>query len=398
MLTVNQETTTGVATSGGRRYVSLDLWRGIACLFVVIFHSTYFANLDIGPLLGHPSEWVVAATRQLWIGVPIFFVISGYCISATADSARQRRHSARQYFLRRFRRIFPPYWAAIALSLVFGLTMNAIVQSSVNWGIPSPADIRPSQWVGNAFLVESWRNHIWGSPQKYFVEQSWTLCYEEQFYLVTGLLLFACSKRFFSAMVVVTVGAIVAREAAKYFGVPIGGFFFDGHWLVFAAGVLVYYQIHHAGRRSTVRIRVLLALVALAALLGIIIGPEGVDIQLRRMPGGAMAKLFTGAAFALLISVLHQSDSLIMSSRVSRPLAWCGQRCYSLYLTHLPFTIGVSQILHDAGVHGARLALLVTIPTCVAGSLAFASLFYRAVESPFLNPPRSLAEHNRHVA
>ena len=56
----------------------------------------------------------------MWAGVPIFFVISGYCISATADSARRKGLPARTYFWRRFRRIFPPYWIFLMAAVTVG--------------------------------------------------------------------------------------------------------------------------------------------------------------------------------------------------------------------------------------------------------------------------------------
>ena len=82
--------------SGIRRFESLDHWRGLACLLVIVYHSTmeYLARAPKAA-----GDWSVAgiveATHYFNVGVALFFVISGYCIAAAADNSRQRSHSVR---------------------------------------------------------------------------------------------------------------------------------------------------------------------------------------------------------------------------------------------------------------------------------------------------------------
>src|SRR5437867_496366 len=105
--------TTPLPTPRRPRYWSLDIWRGFACLAVVVYHSCFYFQAE-RPDVNHEIKEIL---NRFWAGVPAFFVISGYCIAATADSTR-RRGSASQYFRRRLRRIFPPYWACLLLALV----------------------------------------------------------------------------------------------------------------------------------------------------------------------------------------------------------------------------------------------------------------------------------------
>src|SRR6185436_9334976 len=103
------------------RYQSLDFWRGVACLSVVIFHSSYYASTEQeGPAL----VWLMKVIGMFWLGVPIFFVISGYCIAATADRGRQIPASLGAYFQRRFRRIFPPYWIFLGASVLLVICLD----------------------------------------------------------------------------------------------------------------------------------------------------------------------------------------------------------------------------------------------------------------------------------
>ena len=95
------------------RYLTLDHWRGIACLLVVLFHSSGVAFLSMEasgtpPQQAGLSGLALSITRIGWIGVPFFFVISGYAISATADSSRRGRGGPIGYFKRRI----PPHLPA----------------------------------------------------------------------------------------------------------------------------------------------------------------------------------------------------------------------------------------------------------------------------------------------
>src|SRR5436853_2184504 len=100
------------------RYHSLDHWRGLACLMIVLFHASIYlmasedtsALKHLVTLQSRVATFAVRAIHCLGWGVPIFFVISGYCIAATVDSSRRKAKPARNFFARRFRRIYPPFW------------------------------------------------------------------------------------------------------------------------------------------------------------------------------------------------------------------------------------------------------------------------------------------------
>jgi peptidoglycan/LPS O-acetylase OafA/YrhL len=76
----------------------LDAWRGLAALGVVLYHlGLYHLGLGMTFDLGHAS-------------VMVFFVISGYCIAASAESCRRNNVGPGGYVWRRVRRIYPPYF------------------------------------------------------------------------------------------------------------------------------------------------------------------------------------------------------------------------------------------------------------------------------------------------
>ncbi len=110
-------------TVKSRRYQTLDLWRGIACLMVVIHHGLiplcdlglptenptskilWVANSnDSSALTQKPanltlrSEWLNRLNGSLKVSVSMFFVVSGYCITASAESLRRSNRSVGSFF------------------------------------------------------------------------------------------------------------------------------------------------------------------------------------------------------------------------------------------------------------------------------------------------------------
>ncbi|MES1255954.1 MAG: acyltransferase, partial [Acidobacteriota bacterium] len=175
------------------RYDSLDFWRGLACLLVVMYHSVLVYVSSPASAFSPRTTPVLRTIAGLWIGVPLFFVISGYCIAATADRTRLRGDGLGSYFLRRFRRIYPPLWIVIVVSVAFFVVVDVAawpgILSNPPWAQYRPWWYSPWQWLGNLTLTETWRHHVVGGPRGHFPGQAWTLCYEEQFYMVVGALL-----------------------------------------------------------------------------------------------------------------------------------------------------------------------------------------------------------------
>lgn len=372
------------------RYQSLDFWRGVACLFVVIFHSTSLQNSyqerdhAAGPSSGFAAA-VFAGMRWLWLGVPMFFVISGYCIAATADATRRRPQALKTYFFRRFRRIYPPFWVAFALAALAVIALDCFLMPGVYSRAPDPM-VRPWwlsgwQFLGNLSLTETWRHHLLGGERGYLLGQAWTLCYEEQFYAATGILLLFSTRHFFKLATALTILCLATTFGARWLHLSIEGFFLDGHWLLFAAGILVYYQINYASRRQRGCITIFLILCFLFSLFGppliIDCGPTEID------------RVRVAFGFAVLISLLQPLDGWICSRPWLRPLVFCGTICYSLYLIHVPVVRALSHTFYRLGIRDVTGTLLITVPVCVMSSLVFAWIFHVFVERRFLNPPHA---------
>lgn len=341
---------------------------------VIMYHSTMVGVSTRGPTwsvapFGTFAASLVSFTNTLSVGVPIFFVISGYCIAAAAESVRLGRHGIARYFVRRFRRIYPPLWIFMACGVAFFIFDYVPVRGALSdlpWMQPRPWWYWPSQWIGNITLTETWRSHVWGGFRAHFPGQAWTLCYEEQFYLVVGLLLTLRRSAFFVGATVITILTVLVVAVAPK--TAIDGFFFDGSWLLFVAGVAVYYQLLHA---QPVAARFLQALLILS-----VVTPWLIDIPHDNA---------IGFAFAALLPILRPYDRWMIDLPIWRTLAVPGRMCYSLYLVHQLPVKAISMATMRWGVRDATGTLLVTLPICVAASLALGWLFHVAVERRFLN-------------
>lgn len=370
------------------RYYSLDFWRGVACLLIVFYHSSlYVLENPNPPHSGTLGGLIFHIIDHFWVGVPIFFVISGYCITAACDGTRHKAKSMKQYFIRRLRRIFPPFWAACSI-LLLGLITTSLM-GCPEFYVDNIHPVHPLssfsrwQWLGNASLTEIWRYHVAGDKCWFLLGPSWSLCYEEQFYVVCGLLLLLTRKWFFRASAVLTVvvaGVVACNAWVKT--LLIDGFFFDGRWLLFAAGILVYYRIHYATPRFAKMASLGLFCAALYALAWRFHDKKA-----------ATEEYYIGFFFAFLISLLYRWDMRIATNRLARPITWCGIMCYSIYLIHWPVIKPITHILYGAGVVGTWRTLAITLPICLGSVVACAWVFHRLVERRFLNTPPVLPWH-----
>ncbi|QDU96180.1 acyltransferase family protein [Lignipirellula cremea] len=359
------------------RYQMLDVWRGLACLSIIVCHSIFYCmpGTTEGDGIWELLLWLCS---KAWIGVPAFFVISGYCIAASADAPRRRTEPAKNFAWRRMLRIYPPLWAYLVLTAVAVMLMEywwTGIYSDHNYQLRTPDQLTLWQWLGNFTLTESWRYHLLGSAQEFYGGQLWTLCYEEQFYLLVAALMTFCRGRtLFAALAGVTALVAVAGVFSPMSYLQVQGFFFDGAWLQFAAGVAVYFALHRANRLEYWGIVSLLAI----ALAWQFVGPSSVMYSPR--PG--MRILAFG--FALLLLVMHRFDARLAALPVMKPIAWVGVMCYSIYLIHWPVVKPISHIFFEEGWSTPAETVLVVVPVCLAASLAAGWLFYHTIEKRFI--------------
>jgi peptidoglycan/LPS O-acetylase OafA/YrhL len=360
------------------RYKSLTAWRGIACLSIVIFHSLFNGDLSIIPE-SKATIVLVEVLRRFWIGVPIFFVISGYCVIASADRLRHDRGAAKQFFWRRFWRIYPPYWFWLALAGLTVYIVETFIQPGFfRWGmISNPSGLTLWQWIGNLTLTETWRSNFTLGVQWMWLAPAWTLAYEEQFYAVVGLVLIMARHFFFQALALVTLIVIVGT-VYPFWGPKANGTFLDGKWIMFASGTLVYYIVNYV----TPRRQFWLCLLLWFGVLSAFADPR----QLLNSSVDEPNQMYLAAfGFALLAIFLQRWDQELTNCPLLRPFFYCGEMCYSIYLVHWPVTLVAGGIFKLLGVNGTARILLIGLPGSIAITVGAARIFHVLIERRFWN-------------
>lgn len=379
------------------KYHLLDAFRGLACLGVLVFHATLYGTLDEStPAQGPLATLVSEACKKMFIGVPIFFVISGYCITASSESAMRREHPLRGYFKRRFRRIYPPYWTVLCftglLILILNYTSLRVLlgpdlpnsPQAASFGavhhLPHPSQLSAGQWVGNLTLTETWLFYLRSTPSLIILPTAWTLCYEEQFYAVCALLLLAPAYyyRGTGLITLLTLGVLGSKLLSKLVGFPPFrpvGLFIDGPWLMFAMGVFVFWVIHHRTeqRRKAMGVTFLLG--------GLLVTAQVLKPQLYNY----LFVYSVSVVFTLLLLIFQPYDRALSSLRPVRMLAWMGEFSYSLYLVHSPITELCGRWFWMHGVRGLWAHLFIVLPITATLSLVLSRVFYLLVERRFLN-------------
>lgn len=358
------------------RYLTIDHWRGLAALMVVVHHAVMTSPGWSKSTASDEHSILVAIADRGWIGVPIFFAISGYCIAATADSSRNKWTGWASYTFRRVRRIFPPYWASLMLLLGLWLVpgVRTIFYTS-ELRVVSPRALNTAMWAGNIGLFEQTRASLVGQTRMLINSPAWSLCYEEQYYALIGLILIVARRWMFVGLIVLVIGVAVCQAS----GLPVMGTAADPYFYAFASGFAAYAACTRLGRVG--RWLTAVVLLTVSGICGYFCSlDEVLGHYATPWNGGAI-----GSAFAAILIALRPLDNKLSSVPALRPLRWCGERCYSIYLMHWPLCAIAGAAVVPLGLRGEAGILFATIPACLLASVAGGTAFYWAVERHFLN-------------
>lgn len=162
---------------------ALDGVRGLAILLVLVSHLMLFNNRT-GSRFGDS----LSALRGLgWVGVDLFFVLSGFLITGILYDTLHDPHYFRSFYMRRFLRIFPLYYGFLFFLLVLGRWAPGL---HFAWGGRQYVLLTYLQNTGLWFPVTDFHPGVWAD-----LDHFWSLAVEEQFYLFWPLLVFLVRGR-----------------------------------------------------------------------------------------------------------------------------------------------------------------------------------------------------------
>jgi len=344
---------TDFARQGGR-IRALDGLRGVAVLAVIGFHGG------------------VPLTSGGFIGVDVFFVLSGFLITSIIATEQQLtgRISLKNFYLRRLLRLAPALLLLLAVYCVYSLLFSRTPQRNLVDALIA------------LFYAMNWARAYWlDAPLD--LGHTWSLSSEEQFYLTWPLLLMLLLPKLgLTRTAWLALGLALCSWAARagllwlgatdrrvYSGLDTHA---DG-LLLGCALALACTQLSSSQRRIT-----LPSMAPLAALsvLGTILALASWNARVMFFGGYALAN----AAAALVIASLVLGSSgrigaLVRAALELRPLVWVGGMSYGLYLWHYP----IFRVLRAAGL--GRFPTL-GIGVLLTFAIAFAS--FKFVEKPAL--------------
>jgi peptidoglycan/LPS O-acetylase OafA/YrhL len=317
----------------------LDLLRGFAALSVCLYHFSGGALPKFyTPELEGYFTWG-------YMGVEVFFVISGFIIPYSLYGTGYQIRDFGGYFLKRVARICPPAYIGMFLSIGQLLLVHYFLHHNQQ----QISNMTVGQMVSNIFFIVPFTNYHW------FNEVFWTLAIEFQFYVVIGLLF---DKLFIRANLISFL-AIGLLMSAGYYVLNLMGFKAE-NYLHFSAFFMM-------GGACLLYLKGVFNNLEFAAAL-LVFGAVALAI----FPPAVM--LF-GIVTALIIVFLKVQHSWF---------AFFGKISYSLYLTHsmvgayAEFTL--SHFYHPATVAGKVFGVFL----CVVAAIIAAYMFFLLVENPFI--------------
>jgi peptidoglycan/LPS O-acetylase OafA/YrhL len=197
------------------RSVPMDALRGVAILSVMVYHFT--------SVIGHTTtigRFLLWVGHQGWVGVDLFFVLSGYLITGILWD--ERRASVRSYFVtfyaRRTLRIFPLYYGVIALVLLLGTIVSAL---------RTPEFVRltclqPWLWLYSVNFGLAVKGPGAFRFDSVDFTHFWTLAIEEQFYLIWPLVVRNLCRKSLMRLCVATVAVSLVSRAGWLPIAPLG--------------------------------------------------------------------------------------------------------------------------------------------------------------------------------
>ncbi|MBS0456776.1 MAG: acyltransferase [Proteobacteria bacterium] len=344
-----------MATLAYRR--EIDGLRAIAVLAVVFFHA-----------VGVPAAG--------YVGVDIFFVISGYLITGMLTNEHQQtgRIDVLAFYARRVRRILPAVIVVVSAVLAVGALL-----------LPYAALIRTANsasasalFAANFFFQFTTGGYFDPSVDSMPLLHLWSLAVEEQFYLVWPALLIAMlswsPRRTMWVTVAIGLGSLVLAEYLVRSAPQAAFYQMPSRFWELGAGALIAVSPIPKGPDRSWHANVALGCIALACFF-----------PTPRFPGvGALPVV---AATSLLLWAIHRHGPLGRAGAFLRwrPIVGIGLVSYSLYLWHWPLLAFYRATTIGAGSTNVRLALC-------GVALVLAVVSWRYVESPFrrLKPSKTV--------
>jgi peptidoglycan/LPS O-acetylase OafA/YrhL len=362
-----------------RHIPALDGVRALAILMVVVHHTLYQV-----PVVSLAQNLLVHVTGQGWVGVDLFFVLSGFLITGILLDIKDPVHALRKFYLRRILRIVPVYVAFLLFSLFAARALGILTADE-------SAQLHATQlwfWTYSVNLLIAL--HSW-SAASFPTVHLWSLAVEEQFYLIWPLAVLLMAPR---TTMRAAVGCIIAAEVIRLLFI-LGGAGGQANYVLLpsrmdslAAGAFLACAFRNPALWARVlNARVKLASVCSIILVAVILYHHTIANQ------DPLEQLVAFPAIVGLASVVVSTAAAGSRFLAGSVLRFVGKISYGMYLWHLEVLRFVSRFVPlsnhpTAGDLWFYYGILLV--GTVGGTILLSLVSWHVVEQPFLRLKRLL--------
>jgi peptidoglycan/LPS O-acetylase OafA/YrhL len=332
--------------------------------------------------------WPVALVAHAgWIGVQLFFVLSGFLITRNLLDSRDSPHYLRSFYVRRVLRIFPLYYLTLFVALIV---------------LPHFVPISTGALDSHANQIWLWTFlSNWAQPFGFEVSgfsHFWSLAVEEQFYLVWPfVVLLTAGTRLLWISLAVAALAVVSRAVMMYFGAPSEMLYeftycrMDALALGAAGAVLSFSP-------QPMRWMIANTKVVLSALFGILLIAAAFSHMFAVYDPHTLVlgQSLLAAAFAVLVMCVGSIPEDTFGHRLRRlletpALRAVGRYSFAMYVFHLPLLVAFGGSIARATSFAGSAAPLLYALVAVGLSFLAGFLSYHLLEKHFLRLKSILA-------
>ena len=360
------------------KVVEIEGLRGIAILLVTMHH--------FWPESSGFYEFFSPLVHLGWIGVDLFFVLSGFLIGGILLDTKQNSNYFKNFYIRRFLRIFPLYYLfVISLFIIvpFGQSLlHGIAYGQTEFIKESGSPLWYLLFLGNI------REAITGVEPAYFLAPLWSISIEEQFYLLSPLLIYKATDRQLKIVLAVLICL------SPLFRLTMFEYFPDNERMQYLATISRFDNLS-AGLVLAMLVRsnyfvskklISSALIVLSIAMAVIFSFDGFNrfTFFCRVFGYSMLALYF---FTFVLWTIQNRGLAITALLRNKVLVYLGGLCYGLYLLQRPAEI---LLLKSISIIGFDLELYPTLSLIL--KTLFAILISQIVWTTFEKPINNLKE------
>lgn len=349
--------------------VGLQALRGIAVLLVVVSHLRSVVSTDPYFTKVTPLPWINQALSRGFLGVDLFFVLSGFLITSLLfrEAENSIKQKLKSFYYRRVLRILPALYALLIASLVIAIWEKSSL--TYQWNSTWSALLFISNWTLEPFFLQTQDD----------LGHLWSLAVEEQFYIVWPLVFFTLRRWrihwsvITSAMSLLVLAIALHRNALWNSQVP--WLFIYAKTETRADAILIGCVFAYIFRYVSISPKLLKILGYASVVSLVVVAYFYSDFKkgFLYQGGFSLMAFLTGVVILAVVLVPSFGGPLVNS----RMLIWWGERSYGIYLWH-------SLIFRIFGRHEFFGSTLVRIVIAVVISLVVAEISWRIIERPFI--------------